>query len=439
MKTPLQPSPKNPPNGLNFVLVIIGDEILNGRTRDLNIQSTALFCRERGINLKGVHIVRDSVHEMHQILKIALEEADVVMTSGGIGPTQDDLTKSVLANYFHKAITPSKDVELIVREQYGRFNREWTPTLNFYHHFPEDFFPINNPQGLAPGLGYHFLNPQGNPQLIMSGPGVPRELKAMLDLEIFSIIQKYFPTRLSNHRDVTIRTHSIPEEKIFGEIAPDLWAKLEHFGKVASLPHTMGVDIVVSLSPSKLECEDELKSIVSQSPLAPYVWSYEKKELPELIHNLALSDHLTLGTVESCTGGLVASKLTDRPGISAVYRGSLVTYSNELKSSLCEVSKEILENFGAVSMECVKAMAVGGSHKLSSDVTVAISGILGPDGGTPQKPVGLVYIGVYNKKLDQFTGHQHQVPGDRQRKKDRVSDLALLALWRSMAQLKNPQ
>jgi len=421
---------------IDVCMIVIGDEILNGRTIDANAAWCAKFLASKGLNFKQCFIIRDDEKTMKETIEAATKIADVVITSGGVGPTLDDLTKKVLADYFSKPIEENSYVAQVVQENYQRFQREWNPQLNFYHHFPRDFSPIKNPLGLAPGLQYY---DQKSKTLIISAPGVPKEFKAMLDSECLLEIERHFSDRFVALEKFVVRTSGIPEEKIFNELCPQLWNDLSQFGKVSSLPHIIGIDIVVSMTfpkyqePLVLKKKMEIQKIIESSALAPYVWNYGQTELSRLVLDRAMSKKLTFSFAESCTGGLASSKITDLAGSSAVFTGSIISYANEVKINQLNVKAETINKFGAVSLECALEMARGVYELTSSDVGISITGIAGPQGGSTEKPVGTVFIAYCHKKgIKAFKFH---LPGDRQKLKDRFSEMALYILWKELESL----
>ena len=411
-------------NKLRVTLLVIGDEILYGRTTDLNGAWLSKFLFNNGLYFKNMLFVRDNEIDIVEALKNALDHSDIVITSGGIGPTLDDKTKKILAEFFNKKIIERNDVALIVDENYRRFGREWKRDLNFYHYFPEDFIAINNPKGLAPGLGFY-----NNQKLVLSGPGVPREFQMMNELEFLPLIKQFFPNQFQENQQVVIRTKGIPEEKIFNELCPNLWKDLSKFGSVSSLPHTIGIDIVINFTGSHLDQQKtltEIAQLIEKTPLHDYVWQYGNSPLPVSILNEAKAKKLTFSFAESCTGGLCSSKITDLSGSSEVFYGSVISYDNSVKINAINVSNSTLEKFGAVSLECAKEMAIGVKNKIGTDVGVSITGIAGPTGGSIEKPIGTVVIGVaFKNYVESF---RYQFPGDRVRLKERFSDMALLHL-----------
>src|SRR5690606_9678149 len=224
-------------------LIIIGDEILNGRTVDANMAWLAPWLFRRGLNLKHVTIVGDTREEILQAYETAWQRSKIIFTSGGIGPTKDDLTKAMMAEFAGKKLSEDAKAKAVVEDNYSRFGRQWTPELNSYHVVPEDFIITKNPNGLAPGLVWI---DQG--KALLAAPGVPREFENMVEQIFMPLLEeKGFPVT-GEIAQVVCRTYGVPEEKIFGELAPTLWGQLENFGKVSSLPHLTGVDIIVTFS-----------------------------------------------------------------------------------------------------------------------------------------------------------------------------------------------
>lgn len=407
---------------MNVSAIIIGDEILSGRTKDLNASWLTTFLFKKGMNLTSIRFIRDNTEEINSALTAAMLEAQVVITTGGIGPTLDDKTKNTLANFFQKKIIERSDVKTVVEKNYERFGRAWNPQLNHYHFFPTDFLATNNPKGLAPGIVYFETEKK---KLIMSAPGVPNEFRAMMEEEFFPLIKKYFENNFQENLQTIIRTEGIPEEKIFNELCPTLWSDLEKFGKVSSLPHTIGIDIIISYHGTK-KLDSEINKVIASTPLAKHVWHWGPETLPEIILQKAFEKKITFAFAESCTGGLTASKITDLSGASAVFMGSVVSYANTAKENFLDVSPETLKNFGAVSVETAIEMATGALEKFNTDIAISITGIAGPTGGTEEKPVGTVVIGFATKTSS--GAKTYVMPGDRLRRKDRFSERALLTL-----------
>lgn len=411
---------------MNVELIIIASEILNGKILDLNTQWLAQFLLKNGIKLKLVTTIEDDPNEMYSAFKNAYERSDTVITSGGLGPTKDDLTKNIFSKFFNLKISRSQMAYDVVLKNYERFNREFIEEKSDYANVPELAVVYNNPSGMAPGLSY-FLNQKYFAIL----PGVPNEFQSMFEFEIFPHIQKLFFKQNKFYKLVTVKTKMLPESKIFSEIALGLWEKLEGYGQVSSLPHILGVDIGVQISADseselKNKEEDVLNTIL-MTPLKNHIWHIGNLSLEEVIIKEATEKKITIGTAESCTGGLVSSRLTNISNSSAVFIGGIVSYSNQLKITLLNVLDTTLNKFGAVSKETVMEMSSGAKEKLGVNIAISLSGIAGPTGGTKEKPVGTLCLGWISKD-NQPKAETFNLAGDRVKLKERFSQIALYKL-----------
>ncbi len=409
---------------MKCALLIIGDEILSGRIQDKNIQWLAKYLFKSGHQLSKVEISSDDESLIMKHLGELTKVYEFVFVSGGLGPTADDVTKPSLARFLKVPLIQDQTTYEMVTKHYLRYDRNYEHYKkmgNQYDMIPEGVTPIENPVGLAPGL-FASLDKSS----IFCAPGVPSEYQGM--------IGKSFPQMVkeqgSPKRHFTCRTKGIPEEKIFLELCPNLWDELSEYGRVSSYPQIGGIDIVVTFQGDQ---EQQIKNIFENSPLSPHIWHYGETPLEVLIIDLAKKLNKTIAVAESCTGGLVASKLTDVSGSSDVFLGGVVSYSNECKMNVLGVKKDTLEKYGAVSEYTAKEMAKGVNELLRADLTVSTTGIAGPTGGTSEKPVGLVYIGSFDGKE---TAHQFQFSGNRNRLK---SFFTQYALWQLLDLLKKCQ
>lgn len=233
----------------------IGSELLYGRVVDTNGAWLAKYCARLGLDFQGITLCKDEKDSLISTLEYALNRSSIVILSGGLGPTEDDLTKSILASYFKKNIVPSKRASKIVEDNYKRFGKEWKPDWNHYHHVPDDFEIFENHEGLAPGLGLLY---QG--KIILCAPGVPREFEAMTLNQFTPFIKHHFKMNIEPLKQIVVRTQGVPEEVIFNKLAKNLWSDLSKIGAVSSLPQVMGIDIVLSLS-KETSHEDSLKKV----------------------------------------------------------------------------------------------------------------------------------------------------------------------------------
>lgn len=394
---------------MRFGLLLIGDELLDGKTTDANTKHLGTFLHGLGLSLSHTLATSDDDDEIAKCLSLLYTElsCDIVITSGGLGPTPDDKTKLAFGKYFKQDIVQREDVAQLVTEQYLAFGREWTVGQNNYDYFPKDFVALRNPIGLAPGL-LHFHD--NGTKALACAPGVPREFAAMLKESIYPVLSTHFKLVGRDTKRLCVRTLGVPEETIFFKLAPTLWRDLEELGSVASYPHAMGVDIVVR--PNQKSQSGWLEQgieLIKSSAVAPHIWQIGEEELAPFLINLLREKKLTLSFAESCTGGLAASLITDISGSSDIFLGSFVTYANEMKVSSLGVKPQSLEQFGAVSTQVASEMAMGARKNSGSDIAVAFSGIAGPGGGSEQKPVGTVAIAISSRfgefaEIFQFKG-----------------------------------
>ncbi len=402
-------------------ILVIGDELLAGKIKDANTQVIAKWLLKEGFELTRVVITGDERENLTQCLKLAWQDSDLVITTGGLGPTEDDITKLVIGEFFGGKLVENPKAKEMAIKNYARIDKEWSPDTNSYHLIPEGLEVVPNPAGLAPGLA---CAREG--KLLLSAPGVPRELKAMLEGPFLELLDQHFPTRQNDQRLLTIRTVGIPEERIFFELMPNLWKELSQHGKVSSLPQIVGVDIHLTFKGSDKELQEKKRfwrERLEKSPLASYIWAYDLKPIEEVVLEKAREKNLKIAIAESCTGGLVAHRLTNIPGGSSHFYGSVVAYHNEVKTHILGVKKETLKEFGAVSVETAKEMAKGVINALQVDVAVSLTGIAGPGGGSEEKPVGTVCIGMANK--NEVSAKRYNYRGGRDYLKLRFSEMGL--------------
>lgn len=412
-------------------LIVIGDELLTGKISDVNTFQVARWLRTEGIQLKFSTLSPDSFEELTHILNQAWQTSDLVLTTGGLGPTEDDITKSALGKFFGGELKENQKAKELALEHYARIEKVWSPETNSYHLIPEGMEPIPNPKGLAPGLSY---TEKG--KLFLAAPGVPRELKGMIETEFPLLLDKIFPHRKQNTQVLTIRTIGVPEEKIFFELMPNLWNELSDWGKVSSLPQVIGVDINLTIDGEEddlLKAKNYWQAKLEKSPLSQNIWSWEQLSIEELLVHEATQKGLTISLAESCTGGLVANRITNVPGSSAVFLSSVVAYANEAKENILGVKSETLKAHGAVSEPTAGEMAKGVRKVIGSDISISLTGIAGPGGGSIEKPVGTVCMGI-DSSLGTMT-KTYNFRGDRNHLKNRFSEMALYKLLQAVRAL----
>jgi len=371
-------------------IITIGDEILIGQIVDTNSAWMAMELNKCGFELAQITSIHDDEEHIIESLGLALNRADVVLFTGGIGPTNDDITKQTLAKFFNtKLIFDESVLQNIERIFANRPNLVLNELTRAQAMVPEDCTVIQNTVGTAPITWFEKVG-----KVIVSMPGVPYEMKQVMSSEIIPRLQHYFKTPVLIHK--TVQVYGYSESALALKIA-DWENELPDYISLAYLPNSGVVklrlsgllDDVLALQFSINQQVDKLSQLLGVAIVA-----YEDISIEELVGNLLRSKGLMVATAESCTGGNIAHKFTLIPGSSEFFKGSVVAYSNEIKTNVLQVSTEDLEKVGAVSQAVVEQMAEGVRKLLKSDVSIATSGIAGPAGGTAEKPVGTVWIAV---------------------------------------------
>jgi nicotinamide-nucleotide amidase len=369
-------------------IISIGNELLNGRTLDTNAHWLSTQLLELGIPTEEVWVVGDDIDHIVSCFRQASEVGTIILVTGGLGPTDDDLTRQALAKFLGVELEFKQDLYDGLKAFFEGRKVAMASINAVQAYIPKGTKVIANPIGTAPGMHASF-----NGKDLFSVPGVPVEMKSMYQEYIYPVLasQKSGPVVLTER----IHCYGAGESTI----AQQLGNRMKR-GQNPLLNCTVsGGDITLHVvataddfSHAKSMIEQQKQEIVSI--LGPLVYSTEDETLPEVIGKLLRKRKMTLATAESCTGGLIGKLLTDAAGSSDYYLGGWITYSNESKMRDLGVSKELLETYGAVSEQAAQAMALGAQSKASSDAAIGISGIAGPGGATDQKPVGLVYIAV---------------------------------------------
>jgi nicotinamide-nucleotide amidase len=373
---------------MNCELITIGDELLIGQVVDTNSAWMAARLNEAGISVKQISSVSDDSLHITDALKLALGRAKVILITGGLGPTPDDLTKETLCRFFNtKLIRNSKvleDLELYFKSR----GRDLTETNRQQADLPESCEPIYNRNGTAPGMWFDFHD-----NVIVSMPGVPYEMKGMMtEFVLPRLALKY---KLPPVYHYTILTVGVGESFLSDILAP--WEKtLPKEFKLAYLPATGTVRIRLSCYNSDPVKEKLLRTEAAKACalIDKYIFGYGDESLEAVAGSLLTSKGQTLAIAESCTGGYVSHLVTSVPGSSAYYIGSTISYANEVKSRFLDVDPNIISSKGAVSEEVAVAMARSVRSKLGATWALSTTGIAGPGGGSEEKPVGTVWIGI---------------------------------------------
>jgi nicotinamide-nucleotide amidase len=383
-------------------IITIGDEILYGQILDTNTQWISSELDKIGIKTVRKSSVGDQRDEIVQILKEAQKRADIVFITGGLGPTKDDLTKKILADFFDCPLDYHPDALQDVTEFFAKRGRELSDINRDQALLPTKCTFIPNKQGTAPSM---WFNEQET--IWVSMPGVPFEMKAIMETEILPRIVTHFKLPVIVHQ---IRKVVGIGESYLSDLIQDWEMQLPSHLKLAYLPSLGIVKLrLTGFGKDKVELNKDIEAEFEKvMPLInSYIFGREKDELADVVGQMLVQRHATLSVAESCTGGYLAHQFTQHAGSSAYFQGGIISYANEVKVNQLGVFQEILNFEGAVSETCVKAMAVGARKQLGSTYALATSGIAGPDGGTEDKPVGTIWIalahpdGVIARKLTQ--------------------------------------
>lgn len=372
-------------------VLAVGTELLMGQIANTNAQYISNRLPEAGIGVYYHSVVGDNPARLKECLTIALGRSDVVIMTGGLGPTQDDLTKETVAGIFGKKLVlhqPSLDK---LTNFFAKHNRTMTENNVKQAYFPENCIIIENHNGTAPGC---LIEASGKVVILLPGP--PSEMKPMFE----EFVMPFFKDQL-DYKIVSkyLRIFGIGESAMETQIL-DLIGKQTN-PTIAPYAKEGEVTVRVTARCAKHETGDKLINPVVEEiirRLGDTVYSTENKNLDEVTGELLMKHQITLSLAESCTGGLVAAKLTAIPGISSVFNRGFVTYSNEAKMEHLGVRAETLQQHGAVSSETAEEMAAGARRVSETDIGVSITGIAGPGGGTEEKPVGTVFIALADGK-----------------------------------------
>jgi len=389
-------------------IITIGDELLIGQTIDTNSAWMAQQLNNMGIWVQRRVAVGDTKPAIVEALDAEGAAADIILITGGLGPTADDITKPTLTEYFGgKLVVHEPTLQRLMQF----FESRGLPVLQ--RNVDQALVPdvctvLFNSWGLAPGMWF-----EKDGKVYVSMPGVPHEMKGIMEHHVLPRLQEQFQTRAVIHQ--TLLTSGMGESFI-AERLLNFEASLPAHIKLAYLPSYGLLKLrLTALGEDKVSTAAELKLHFQemQTLLADITVADEDIPMGEVLGRILLAKGKTVGTAESCTGGYIAHNITAIPGSSAYFKGSVVTYANEMKTKLLGVKEETLATHGAVSEATVREMVVGALQLLETDYVIAVSGIMGPDGGSPEKPVGTVWIAVGS--AEKIVTVKHRLLYDRER------------------------
>jgi nicotinamide-nucleotide amidase len=411
---------------MQIEIVTIGNEILSGRTLDTNFAFLARAFEEVSVQVGWHTSVGDTLERIAEALTRALDRADGVVMTGGLGPTPDDMTRKAVATVLGRPLRLDEEVLESIRDRARRLGRKLPPNVETQALIPSGARTFRNRLGTAPGL---LILQDEKPVILL--PGVPQEMEVLAT----EFVVPYLRERTARHVETfTLRTTGVFESMLHEKIgaAPQKWPG----ATLAYLPSYFGVDLRVTVSGAdRVQVQEttgrayeELKALVR-----PVIYGEGSRTMEQVVGETLLELGYHLATAESCTGGLLAKRLTDAPGSSRYFERGFITYSNASKVELLGVRSEDLEKLGAVSGPVSEQMAEGAARRAGVEVGVGITGIAGPDGGSEAKPVGTVFIGLHGpqgvmSRRFHFAGTRHTI-------RERAAQAALELLRRRLRKL----
>jgi nicotinamide-nucleotide amidase len=415
-------------------LITIGDELLLGFTIDTNAAHISRVLAAAGIEIVRRTTVGDEAEKIAQAVREAIERTGAVITTGGLGPTSDDLTKPAIARIFGRAMKLDEGIAARLEERWRtRFPNSVFPSTNRTQaEIPEGARILVNRHGTAPGI---WLEDEKGRWVAMM-PGVPREMRGMLAEELLPEIQ----TRMKGVERVvlsgTLRTTGIAESAIAELLGPNFLGDPQSDPgslPLAYLPGVAGVDLRVTakgMPPARARELVAAAIVKLRGRVEAYAYGEDEADLAAVVLDRCRALKLKLAVAESCTGGMLGERITSIPGSSDVFLGGVIAYDNDVKKKLLGVRAEDLERYGAVSEEVALQMAAGVRERTGADVGVSVTGIAGPGGGTPEKPVGLVWIAIH---ASEAKARRFHVVGDRAEIRQRAAQAALEMVRRTLA------
>ena len=414
-------------SGVTAGVVTVGEELLSGETTDTNGAWLSRKLASLGVPVVRRWVVGDDTEAIQVALSAALAVADLIIVTGGLGPTRDDLTRPAVADFLGLDLRSDPQIVEDLRERFRAGGFGDLPASNLSQaEVPRGAQVLANAFGSAPGL---VMEHEGHSVVLL--PGVPREMKGIFEGVLEGVIRDRFEARLIPLVHRTLYTTGIPES-VLGERVDEVRAGLPEEVDLAFLPDLRGVSIRISTRARAKRAAgllDEAQAVLDPI-VAPCRIGMEKADLVEAVADVLTRESHTLAVAESCTGGLLAKRFTDLPGSSSYFRGGVIAYADRVKLEVLGVEETVLIERGAVSEAVAVDMARGVADLLGTDIGVGVTGIAGPGGGTPEKPVGTVWYAVVLKGRARAL---HRVfSGDREAVRERASQAALLLLYQML-------
>ncbi len=413
---------------MKIEIITVGDEILIGQIIDTNSAWMAAELTREGFEIVAITTVGDQAQNIIRALDTAFSRADVLLMTGGIGPTKDDITKKTLCNYFNTDLIFDESVFQNINRLFAHKNYKLNELTKNQAFVPKDCTVIQNKAGTAPLLWF-----EQKGKILVSMPGVPFEMKVAITGEIIPRLRKQFLS--IDYLKSSFLVSGITESAL-AILLEDFEAKLPGNFSLAYLPSYGLIRLRLSAWGKENLSEMEFQEGRLRETLHEVLVADGDQPLEALLGEALRSNNLTVSTAESCTGGSIAHRITLVSGASAYYKGSVISYDNTVKTSILGVDSKSIETYGAVSREVVEQMAQNVSEKLKTDCSIAVSGIAGPDGGTLEKPVGTVWIctRMHNEMITQ----KYQFGTSREENINRTTNMAILQMIKMLKKYKKP-
>ncbi|ADQ04339.1 competence/damage-inducible protein CinA [Caldicellulosiruptor owensensis OL] len=397
-------------------VISVGTELLLGQILNTNSQYLAQKLAELGIDLYFQTTVGDNMERLKMAIDIATKRSDILVFTGGLGPTSDDITKEAVADYFGLTLVLDENVLKRIEKFFERRQVKMPEINKKQAYVPEGAKVLHNKNGTAPGL---IIEKDGKIAILLPGP--PFEMQPMFEEEVLPYLEKFSKQKIYSR---VLKFVGIGESSIEEALKDLILSQTDPTLALYAKPYEVELRIT-----TKKESEDSAKSLLQsmedriRERLGEYIYGVDRQLLEEVVVSLLAEKKLKVSVAESCTGGLICNKLTNIPGASEVFDRGFIVYSNEAKMKLLGVPEQVLKEYGAVSSQTARYMAQGALSNSLAHIALSVTGIAGPGGGSEAKPVGLVYIGIATK--DNSESFEFRFSGDRLRIKEMTSKAAL--------------
>ena len=388
-------------------IISIGSEILRGQITDTNANFIAKKLVELGIDLEHISAVSDNPESLLSTLKLALQRSDLIITTGGLGPTEDDITYHTIARALNLKLIKYPEAEENLKKFFKKINRTISPSNLKQIYLPEGAKIIINQYGTAPAMILEKDN-----KIVCSFPGVPHEMKNLIEENLVPYLKEKFPPSVIKKSKI-LKITGLGESSV-NELIRDYINKQTNFSfGIYANPEDIQVQITTQ-APTEKEVEKLLQSSVNQLTkiLDNYVYGSNEETIEEVVGNLLKTKKLKVAVAESCTGGMMGEMITRIPGSSEYFQGGVISYNVRVKEDLLKVPSKVIKKYGEVSRQVAKLMAEGVQKYCHSNIGISITGIAGPGGATEKKKVGLVYMALADGK--KTVAQKHQLFGNRQ-------------------------